>query len=121
MKGDRGMYMGSVLYRIIPQASVYYSYSTNSIPTRVGDVPIWREGKQNELGLKSEFFNRRLSLNLTYFEISQTNISVANPDYQSGDHSVPSQILTDQSNHGFEVELQGALPETSRQWLASAK
>jgi len=109
LSDDKEMYMGSVLYRITPQASVYYSYSTNSVPTSANGVSMWSDGKQHEYGVKSEFFNRRLSLNLAYFEITQTNVTSANPDFQGGDTSAPRTLVSDQKNHGFEIELNGAL------------
>jgi len=109
LSDSKEMYMASALYRISPQASVYYSYSTNSIPTAANGVSMWSDGKQHEYGVKSEFFNRRLSLNLAYFEITQTNVTSGNPARIAGDMSAPATLVSDQKNHGFEIELNGAL------------
>jgi len=109
MSDSKEMYMGSALYRITPQASVYYSYSTNSVPTAANGVSMWSDGKQHEYGVKSEFFNRRLSLNLAYFEIKQTNITSGNPARIAGDMTAPATLVSDQKNHGVEIELNGAL------------
>jgi len=49
---------------------------------------LWRAGVQNEFGVKSEFLDRRLSLNAAYFEISQTNVTVPNPAYQTSKGAV---------------------------------
>jgi len=104
------MYMGSVLYRFTPHASIYYNQSTDAVPGGSSNgVCLWREGKQDEVGLKMEFFNRRFSLNLAYFEITQTNATAPNPARLAGDMSAPATLVSDQKNHGFDIELQGAL------------
>jgi outer membrane receptor for ferric coprogen and ferric-rhodotorulic acid len=40
-------------------------------------------GVQDEAGFKSEFFKKRVSFTGAYFEISQTNVTVPNPDHQT--------------------------------------
>ncbi|KXU34299.1 hypothetical protein AXK12_07415 [Cephaloticoccus capnophilus] len=105
----KDLFLGSVLVRITPSASVYYSHSTNATPTVVDSVPTWREGKQQEWGAKMEFFNRRLGVNIAYFEIRQTNVVTGNPEYYAGDLTQPPEILTDYGNHGTEFEVTGAL------------
>jgi len=106
---SKDMFLGSVLVRITPSASLYYSYSTNATPATVNFNVLWREGKQNEWGAKMEFFNRRLGVNIAYFEIRQTNVSVPNPEYYAGDFSQPSDFLANFGNHGTELEITGAL------------
>jgi len=103
------MYLGSVLVRVTPSASLYYSYSTNAAPVTFNFRPLWREGKQHEWGAKMEFFNRRLGVNLAYFEITQNNLVVANPAYYAGDTTQPTDLLGDYGNHGTELEVVGAL------------
>src|SRR5262249_51462645 len=56
----------------------------------------------------TEFFNKRLSLNASYFEIAQTNVTVPNPAYQT-DPTQPQTLISDLENKGFEVELMGQL------------
>ena len=47
-------------------------------------------------------------MNAAYFEISQTNVTVPNPAYQT-DPTQPQTLVSDLSNKGFEVELMGTL------------
>ncbi|WP_082780706.1 TonB-dependent siderophore receptor [Cephaloticoccus primus] len=106
---SKDMYLASLLVRVTPAASIYYSYSTNAQPAVVNFTPLWREGKQHEWGAKLEFFNRRLAVNLAYFEINQTNVSTPNIEYYAGDLSQPPSFLSDFGNHGTEVEINGAI------------
>jgi len=109
LDASKDMFLGSALVRITPSTSLYYSYSTNAAPATANFQVLWREGKQHEYGAKMEFFNRRLGVNLAYFEITQTNFPVANPAYYAGDTTQPTEILADYSNHGAELEVIGAL------------
>jgi iron complex outermembrane receptor protein len=63
---------------------------------------------QDEFGVKTEFMDKRLSLNAAYFEISQTNVTVPNPAYQT-DPTQPQTLVSDLSNKGYELELMGRL------------
>ncbi|KXU34855.1 hypothetical protein AXK12_06335 [Cephaloticoccus capnophilus] len=109
LDASKDMFLGSALVRVTPNASLYYSYSTNAAPATFNSQPLWREGKQHEWGAKMEFFERRLGVNFAYFEITQTNFVVANPAYYAGDLNQPTDLLSDYSNHGAELEVMGAL------------
>lgn len=102
------MWMASALVKPRPNLSLYYSHSTNSTPTIANDLPWWRDGVQDEVGVKAEFFDQRLSLNAAYFEIAQTNVSVPNPERQTNP-SAPEQLISNLGNHGYEFELVGGL------------
>lgn len=104
----KNMWTLSALYKIQPNLALYYSHSTNSAPTIANNQPLWRDGVQDEFGFKSEFFKQRLSFTASYFEISQTNVTVPNPDHQT-DPTAPEQIIQDLSNHGYEFELIGGI------------
>ena len=71
---------------------------------------IWRGGVQDEFGVKTEFFDQRLSFNVAYFEIAQTNVTVPNPDRQT-DPTAPESLVSDLKNHGVELELVGGLTQ----------
>jgi iron complex outermembrane receptor protein len=105
---NKAMWMSSVLLKLHPQASLYYSHSTNSSPIIANNTALWRDGVQNEFGIKTEFFNQRLSLNLAYFDIAQTNVTVPNPDRQT-DPTAPESLVSDLKNHGIEFELVGGI------------
>ena len=100
----------SVLWKAQDNVSLYYSHSINASPTIANNLPLWREGVQQEYGVKTEFFNRKLSLNACYFEISQTNVTVPNPARQN-DPTAPQTLVSDLNNQGYEIELMGQLAE----------
>lgn len=100
----------SLLLKPRENISVYYSHSTNSSPTIANNRPLWRDGVQDEIGFKTEFFNQRLAFNGAWFEIAQTNVTIPNPDHQT-DPSAPEQLISDFGNHGFEFELIGRVTE----------
>ena len=105
---SKNMFLGSVLVKPMKNMSVYYSYSTNSTPTIANNLPLWRDGKQQEVGFKSEFFDRRLSFSTAYFKIAQTNVTVPNPEHQTNP-GAPETLVSDLSNHGIEFELFGGI------------
>ncbi|HEU5078965.1 MAG TPA: TonB-dependent receptor plug domain-containing protein [Opitutaceae bacterium] len=107
---DDGKYMGSVgvLGKVTDNVSLYYSHSTNSSPTIANNLPLWRDGVQDEFGFKTEFFDRRLSFNGAYFTIDQTNVTVPNPDHQTNP-SAPEQLVSNFGNEGVEFELMGSV------------
>mgnify|MGYP003347754157 CR=1 FL=1 len=82
--GTAGEQNGAV-YKIIPGLNAFAGYNENFalngtglINGRTGALPP-KEGKQWETGIKGEFLNRRLQVNVSYFDIKQTNNTV--PSY----------------------------------------
>lgn len=108
LDGHKNMTSVGILGKVRDNISLYYSHSNNSSPVIANNVPLWRDGVQDEYGFKSEFFHQRLSFNGAYFEIEQTNVTVPNPDRQTNP-SAPEQLVSDFGNHGFELELMGSL------------
>jgi len=104
----KNMWSAGALFKVRDNAAVYYSHSTNASPVIANNQPLWRSGLQDEFGVKTEFFGRKLSLNAAYFKISQTNVTVPNPAFQT-DPTQPQTLVSDLSNKGFEVELMGSL------------
>ncbi|HVT74470.1 MAG TPA: TonB-dependent receptor plug domain-containing protein [Lacunisphaera sp.] len=106
---SKNMWSLSALGKVRDNVSVYYSHSTNANPTIVNSTQaLWRDGEQDEAGVKSEWFGKRLSVNGAWFKISQTNVTVPNPAYQT-DPTQPQTLVSDLSNHGYEAELFGQL------------
>jgi iron complex outermembrane receptor protein len=106
---DKNMWSAGALFKFTDTLSVYYSHSNNGNPVIVNQTQaLWRDGVQDEFGVKTDFFDKRLSLNAAYFEISQTNVTVPNPAYQT-DPTQPQTLISDLSNKGFELELMGRL------------
>lgn len=108
LSDHRMLWLGSALLKLRPDLSVYYTRSTNSTPVIANNLPLWRDGAQDEVGLKSEFFKQRLALNIAWFKIRQTNVIVPNPEHQT-DPAAPEQLISDLGDHGFEAELTGGL------------
>jgi iron complex outermembrane receptor protein len=98
----------SVLAKVRDNISVYYSHSKNASPVIANNAPLWRAGVQSEYGFKTEFFNKKLSLNGAYFKIAQSNVTVPNPAYQN-DPTQPQTLVSDLSNKGYELEASGSL------------
>jgi len=105
---SRSLWSGSVLCKPRADVSVYYTRSTNSTPIIANNLPLWRDGEQDEVGLKSEFFQQRLAFSAAWFRIKQTNVSVPNPDHQT-DPTAPEQLISNMRDHGVEFELTGGL------------
>jgi len=105
---SKDMWSAGALFKVKDNVSLYYNHSTNAAPVIANSLPLWREGVQDEFGVKTEFFERRLSVNLSAFEIAQTNVTVPNPAYQT-DPTQPQTLVSDLTNKGFEIELMGSL------------
>ncbi|BET69451.1 TonB-dependent siderophore receptor [Opitutales bacterium ASA1] len=110
LQSEKNMYLGSIMYKVLPNMSLYYSYSTNATPAIVNERPLWREGKQQEIGAKWQTSDGKFSVNTSYFEISQTNVSVPNPD-RLVDPNAPGSLVSDLDNHGWELEVSGAITD----------
>jgi iron complex outermembrane receptor protein len=72
-----------VVYKIFPTVSIFTGYNENFATNGVGlvngasGVLPAKQGKQHEVGLKSELLNRKLTVDVSYFDITQSNNSVA--------------------------------------------
>ncbi|HWL15338.1 MAG TPA: TonB-dependent receptor [Opitutus sp.] len=108
LNDNKAMWLASVLLKPRPDLSFYYSHSTNSSPIIANDIVLWRDGVQDEIGFKSEFFAQRLSFAGAWFTIAQTNVPTPNPARQT-DPSAPESLVSDLKNHGVELELVGGL------------
>jgi len=109
LKGHRDTYLAGFLFKVRKNASVYYSYSSNAQLGTFNNQPLWKEGKQHEFGFKSEFLDQRLAISGSHFQIIQTNLSTPNPLFLVDPVNNPSNILSNQTNHGFELDIVGGL------------
>ncbi len=109
LRGHRDTYLAGLLFKIQKNVSAYYSYSSNAQLSSFNGNPIWKEGKQHEFGVKSEFFDRRLTISGSHFQIKQTNLSTPNPLFLVDPVNNPNNILSNQTNHGFEFDIVGGL------------
>jgi iron complex outermembrane receptor protein len=110
LDGNHGTYLGGVLVKPVKSLSVYYTLSSNAaITVGANQAPVWQTGRQNEFGLKAEFLEQRLSFTAARFSIGESNLSSPNPLYNTDPANNASVLLTDETNHGYELELTGGL------------
>lgn len=122
LKGNHDSYLAGGLYKVTKNASVYYSFMSNSAPnnsfTPLG-IPVWQNGKQQQFGIKTEWFDDRLMIEVAHYQVSQTNLSTPNPAaLQAGQ---PATILTDQNNHGYELQITGRIAKNTTLFLGGVK
>jgi outer membrane receptor for ferric coprogen and ferric-rhodotorulic acid len=100
-------YVGLV-YDINDNWSAYASYTTIFNPQNSqqadGTYLEPKEGENYELGLKAEFWDKRLTAGLSVFEVQQDNLPVADPNNPG--YSLPE---SGTKARGFEVEMAGEL------------
>lgn len=95
-----------LIYLPIPELAVYANYSESFNPndgTGENGEPLPAErGRGFEVGVKSEFLDRKVLLNLSYFNISKRNVAVVAPNFLS--FSVPT---GKQNSQGIELDIVG--------------
>jgi len=110
LEDSKNLFLYGIVLKPAKDISVYGSRSVNAVPTIANNLPLWQEGQQYEFGAKMSFLENRLSFTAAHFQISQTNVTVPNPAYQS-DNTQPQFIISDIKNHGNEFELMGGITE----------
>ena len=98
-----------LVVRALPNVSIYGGHSENTNPANLNGQQLWQDGKQDEVGVKTSFFHDRLSFSAAQFQITQTNISAANPAYQQDPLNQPQYLISDVKEHGTEFEVAGGL------------
>lgn len=94
--------------KVLPQVSVFTGYNENFAVNGVGilngvsGVLPPKQGKQYEVGLKGEFLQKRLSVNVSYFDIVQSNNTV--PAFPS-DPANPRVLIPGVISRGFDGDL----------------
>lgn len=113
-------YLGLV-YDLNDNWSAYASYTTIFKPQNLQDVngtyleP--EEGENYELGIKSEFWDKRLTTAFSVFEVRQDNLAVADGSNLAPDGNQAYRAESGTKTRGFEMELAG---EILPQWQVSA-
>ncbi len=93
----------------VPHTTIYGSRSENAVPGYPNGSLLWQDGQQYEFGGKASFFDERLGVTLAHFQIAQTNVSVANPQFQSDPNHQPRSLISDIKEHGEEFEIMGGI------------
>ena len=99
-------YMAGILCKVLPNVSVYSSFSTNA--SVADSTPLWNAGKQYEFGVKCNFFDNRLAVSVDHFQLSESNVSSTNPLYNLGQSTIPL-LYANLVNHGYEVNVDGGI------------
>jgi len=98
-----------VVHKPIKPVSLYASYSESFEPTesrdKQGDFLDPVEGEQFEVGVKSEFLDRRLRTTLAAFEITKTNI----PQSRSGPGGSFNVPIGEERSRGIELDVTGRI------------
>ncbi len=108
-KGDTDTPAAGVLVKPMRNLSAYYSYSTNANGVLFNNEALFQEGKQHEVGVKTEWFAQRLSINASYFDVSQNNIVTPNPSFFIDPANNPQSFRADLTNHGYELNIVGGI------------
>jgi len=97
-----------LIYLPIKELALYANYSESFNPndgTGENGQPLPAErGRGFEVGVKSELFDRRLLLNLSYFNITKRNVAVAAPNFLSF-----SEPTGEQKSQGIEFDIAGEI------------
>lgn len=105
-------YFGLV-YDIDDNWSAYASYTTIFQPQNNKDVngsyldP--KEGVNYEMGIKSEFWDKRLTAALSVFEVHQDNLAVADGNQLAPDGNQAYRAESGTKTRGFEMEMAGEI------------
>jgi len=98
-----------VTYKVLPTVSVFYGSNQNFAANGTGtlngvpnSVLPPKTGNQKEVGIKSEFLNRRLSINVSYFDVKQQNNTA--PSFPS-DPLNPNVLIPGVISRGFDGDL----------------
>ena len=109
LEGSTDTPLYGALVKITSGVSAYYSHSTNANGVLFTNEALFQEGEQDEFGIKTEFFQQRLSISAAYFEISQNNIVTPNPSFFLDPLNNPQFFRADLTNEGFEVDVVGGI------------
>ena len=108
-------YVG-VTYAINDALTTYASYTETFLAQTERDQNFERleplTGKNSEIGLKADLFNRRALLSLSYFHIDQENLAVGDGDAINPETGLPEPVYRAAdgiSSEGLEMELAGEI------------
>jgi iron complex outermembrane recepter protein len=103
---------GGLLWKPVNWLSVFGNYSQNFGPSN----NMWNSPNQKalpptlahqwETGVKTEFFDKRLSASFTYFDLTKTNIAQT---VITADGGFVSKAIGEQETRGYEFELAGEI------------
>jgi len=98
-----------IVYQPWESTSLYGSWSNSFSPqffgrVRTGELPKPETGEQFEVGVKQEFFDKRLSTTLAFYDLTRQN--VLTPDPEDPDFSIQT---GEQKSRGVELDVAGEI------------
>lgn len=99
-----------ILWQPVPQASVYATYTENFGDSPLGNTPVpgqilpAESAQQYELGVKTEWFQKRLSATASIYELTKQNIPTADPT--NSNYTI---AIGEARSRGFEFDLAGQM------------
>lgn len=112
-KGIRGYFSprGGILFLPSRDTQLFAAFGQSLIPNtsvrlQNGETPAPQQDLQYEIGVKREFLDRKLSLELGLFDVTRNHVAIPNPTNPSGFYSL---VTGQQHSHGVEVNLGGEI------------
>ncbi|EAZ90635.1 TonB-dependent receptor [Crocosphaera chwakensis] len=97
-----------IVYQPIEEVSLYGSYSESFYPNPDQTVNLEfldpEQSEQYEIGIRAELLNKKLSINLAYFDITKNNVAVADPLFPTF-----SVAVGEQNSRGVELDIIGEI------------
>jgi iron complex outermembrane recepter protein len=99
-----------LLWQPIPEVSVYSNYLTGLGPspfvTKPGELVKPETAEQWEVGVKTEFLDKKLSAQVAYYDLTKQNIARPDPADPTGLRQV---VVGEARNKGFELDVSGQI------------
>jgi iron complex outermembrane recepter protein len=100
-----------VLFRPFDDTQVFAAFGRSLIPNtsallKSGEAPPPQQDAQYEIGFKREFFDRKMSLELGFFDVTRDHVVIADPANPNGFYSL---VTGQQHSHGVEVNVGGEI------------
>jgi len=94
------------VFKIVNGVNLFYGYNENFALNGVGTVngvagtPLPpKQGKQSEIGLKTEFWNKKITFNISYFDVQQQNNTVPSSPFNPAN---PNVLIPGVISRGFD-------------------
>ena len=105
----KNLVQNGITYKILPNVALFYGSNQNFAANGTGtlngvpnSVLPPKTGKQHEVGIKSNWLNKRLTVNISYFDVAQQNNTA--PSFPS-DPLNPNVLIPGVISRGFDGDL----------------
>jgi iron complex outermembrane receptor protein len=108
-KGIKGYFSprAGILYRPFEDTQIFAAFGQSLIPNtaiqlRSGEAPPPQQDTQYEIGVRRDFLDRKMSLEIGLFDVTRNNVAIPDPANPSGFYWL---VTGQQHSHGIEVNL----------------